>query len=108
MANTFVNAGVTLSSTSRTTIYTCPLSTAAILHAIYISNIDGTNSVNATIEVTIDGGTTYKKVGYLLPVPAKSTLVLDKPINLEASDILAVTASAASDLDVFMSVLQIT
>jgi len=64
--------------------------------------------VNATIEVTIDGGTTYKKVGYLLPVPAKSTLVLDKPINLEASDILAVTASTASDLDVFMSVLQIT
>ena len=36
------------------------------------------------------------------------TLVLDKPVNLEANDILAVTASVASDLDVFMSVLEVT
>ena len=108
MANSFKNAGVALSNTNRTTIYTCPGATAAILHAIYISNVDGTNSVDVTVEATIDGGTTYRKIGNLLPVPARSTLVLDKPVNLEAADILAVTASAANDLEVFVSVLEVT
>jgi hypothetical protein len=111
MANSFKNAGVAITSTARTTVYTCPTTvpiTTTILHAIYISNVDGTNSVNVTVEATIDGGTTYRKIGYLLPVPPNSTLILDKPVNLEGADILAVTASAANDLDVFCSVLEVT
>jgi hypothetical protein len=39
-------------------------------------------------------------------VPSDSTLVIEKPINLEAGDILKVTASAASDLEAFASVLE--
>ena len=108
MANAFKNAGATMSTTNSTTVYTCPGATTAILHAIYISNIDGTNSVDVTVEATVDGGSTYVKIGNLLPVPARSTLVLDKPVNLEAADILAVTASAANDLEVFVSVLEVT
>ena len=111
MANSFKNAGVAITSTARTTVYTCPTTvpiTTTILHAIYISNVDGTNSVNVTVEATVDGGTTYRKIGYLLPVPPNSTLILDKPVNLEGADILAVTASAANDVDVFCSVLEVT
>ena len=108
MANAFKNAGATMSTTNRTTVYTCPGATTAILHAIYISNIDGTNSVDVTVEATVDGGSTYVKIGNLIPVPARSTLVLDKPVNLEANDILAITASVANDLDIFASVLEVT
>ena len=111
MANSFKNAGVAITTTARTTVYTCPTTvpiTTTILHAIYISNVDGTNSVDVTVEATVDGGTTYRKIGYLLPVPPNSTLILDKPVNLEGADILAVTASAANDLDVFCSVLEVT
>ena len=110
MANTFSNAGIALTTTGRTTVYTCPSSptTTAILHAIYISNVDGTNSVNATVEATVDGGTTYRKIGYLIPVPPNSTLILDKPVNLEGGDILADTASVANDLEVFCSILEVT
>jgi|TARA_B100001079_G_C16297671_1_gene463929 hypothetical protein len=108
MANSFVNTGAALSTTNRTTVYTCPANTQAIIHAVYLSNVDGTASVDVTVEATDDGGTTYRKIGYLLPVPARSTLVLDKPVNLEAADILAVTASAAGDVEVFLSVLQVT
>lgn len=108
MANAFKNAGVALSTTNRTTVYQCPNSTTAILHAIYISNVDSVNSVDVTVEATIDGGTTYRKIGNLLPVPARSTLVLDKPVNLEAQDILAVTAAVANDIEVFASVLEVT
>jgi len=107
VANTFKNAGVQI-STSRTTLYTCPSSTQAVIHALYISNVDGTNDVDVDIEVTVDGGSTYRYIGKTIPVPADSTLVLDKPINLEASDILAITASAASDVEAVCSILEIT
>ena len=111
MANSFKNAGVAITTTARTTVYTCPTTvpiTTTILHAIYISNVDGTNSVNVTVEATVDGGTTYRKIGYLLPIPPNSTLILDKPVNLEGADILAVQASVANDVDVFCSVLEVT
>ena len=107
MANTFKNAAASV-GTSRTDIYTCPGSTAAVIHSVYLSNIDGTNSVDATVEVYDSSGTAYFHIGKTLPVPADSTLVLDKPINLEAADKLTVTASAASDLECFISVLEIT
>ena len=107
MANAFKNAGAAI-GTSRTDVYTCPASTEAVVHAVYLSNVDGASSVDATIEVYDNSVTTYYHVGKTIPVPADSTLVLDKPINLQASDKLTVTASAASDLECFISVLEIT
>ena len=41
-------------------------------------------------------------------VPADSTLVIEKPINLEAGDVLKAVASANGDLQAFASVLEIT
>ena len=64
--------------------------------------------MDATVEVYDGSATAYFHIGKTLPVPADSTLVLDKPINLEATDKLTVTASAASDLQCFISVLEIT
>jgi len=107
MANAFKNAGVQV-GTSRTTLYTCPSGTEAVIHALYVSNVDGANNADVDIEITIDGGTTYRYIGKTIPVPADSTLVLDKPINLEANDVLALTASAASDIEAVASVLEIT
>jgi len=105
--NTFKNAGSAI-GTSRTTLYTCPAATQAVIHALYISNIDGSNDADVSIEVTVDGGSTYFHIGKTVPVPADATLLLDKPINLEAGDILGLTASVAGDLEVFASVLEIS
>jgi len=107
MANAFKNAGAAVAA-SRTDIYTCPAATEAVIHAVYLSNVDGVSSVDATVEVYDSSAATYYHVGKTLPVPADSTLVLDKPINLNDSDKLTVTASAASDLECFISVLEIT
>jgi hypothetical protein len=41
-------------------------------------------------------------------VPADSTVILEKPINLGAGDKLETKASANSDIDVFASILEIT
>ena len=107
MANTFKNAGVQV-GTSRTTLYTCPAGKQAVIHALYLSNTDGTSPVSADIEITIDGGTTYRYIGKTLLVPEDSTLIPDKPINLEAADVLAITASAASRLEAVCAILEIT
>lgn len=106
MANTFKNAGMAI-GTSRTTLYTTPANTQSVIHALYISNVDGTNDADVTVEVTTDGGTTYFHIAKTVPVPADATLLMDKPINLEAGDIIALTASVAGDLEVFASILEI-
>ena len=51
MANTFKNAAAAV-GTSRTDIYTCPGATAAVIHSVYLSNVDGVSSVDA-----MDAGT---------------------------------------------------
>ena len=105
--NTFKNAGAAI-GTSRTPIYTTPAATQTVIHALYISNIDGVNDASVTIEVTVDGGTTYRHIAKTVSVPADATLILDKPINMEAGDILALTASVDGDLEVFASILEIS
>ena len=49
MANTFKSAA-TGSRTDLLTMYTCPAGTTAVVHAIYLSNVDGTNDA-----ILIDG-----------------------------------------------------
>ena len=105
MANTFKNAGVAIGTTD-TTLYTAPAGTTGIIHAIYISNVDGTNDASVDIMVTdTSAGQTYH-IMKTVEVPADSTLVIEKPINLETGDILKVKASVASDLEAFASVLE--
>lgn len=107
MANTFKNAGVAI-GTSDTTLYTAPASTTGIIHAIYISNVDGANDASLDITVTdTSAGNTFHIMKTVL-VPADSTLVIEKPINLEPTDVLKVRASAAGDLEAFVSVLEMT
>tara|TARA_R100001509_G_C4772791_1_gene183608 strand:+ start:232 stop:558 length:327 start_codon:yes stop_codon:yes gene_type:complete len=108
MAQSFVSAA-TGSNTAITPMYTCPASTTAVVHAMYLSNIDGTN--DADISVSISGSANFSTRRYLLKtvqVPADSTVVIEKPINLGAGDKLETQASANNDVDVFASILEIT
>ena len=108
MASTFKNAAVVLADTSRTDLYTTPSSTTAVVHNLTIANIDGTNSANVTIEFYDSSATTYYKLALSTPVPAGSSLIFDKPINLETGDKISLTASAGGDLSAYASVMQIT
>ena len=108
MANTFKNAA-TGSTTTLQPVYTCPSSTYGVVHAIYLSNVDGTN--DATVNVAVSGSTYFNDRRYLLKtvdVPADSTIVIEKPINLGAGDKLETQASANGDIEVFVSILEIT
>ena len=108
MANTFKNAA-TGSNTALTPVYTCPAATTGVVHAIYLSNVDGTN--DATIDVAVSGSAYFDDRRYLLntvSIPADSTTVIEKPINLGAGDRLETKASVAGDIEVFVSILEIT
>ena len=108
MANTFKSAA-SGSTTSIQTLYTCPVSTTAVVHAVYLSNIDGTN--DATVNVAVSGSAYFDARRYLLKtvsVPADSTTVIEKPINLGAGDKLETQASANDDIEIFVSILEIT
>jgi len=115
MASTFKNQGHTVGFLDNSTgnVYTCPGSTQAVLHAIYISNKSSTNEADVNVKVTTDGGSTFYHVGRKLNVPVDNTLTLDKPVNLEAGDILRIYAeptpdSSSIDLEAFISILEIS
>ena len=108
MANTFKSAA-SGSTTSIQTLYTCPVSTTAVVHAVYLSNIDGTN--DATVNLSVSGSANFDHRSYILKtvdVPADSTVVIEKPFNLGAGDKLETAASTAGDIDVFASILEMT
>jgi len=115
MANAFTNAGVAI--TTATTIYQVPIGTdSSVVHSIYIANIDGTNAATVNIEVSTDGAGSgsFFHVAKTVQVPADSSLILDKPVNLfntnnaSAGDLMRATASAASRLEAFISILEIS
>ena len=107
MANVFKNAGVAIGNTN-TTLYTCPAATTTVVHAVYISNVDGTNDATVDILVTDNSLGSDFYIMKTVDVPADSSLVIEKPINLGAGDKLEAKASANGDIDVFASILEIT
>jgi len=96
-------------TTSRASAIDVPAEKVAKVNTILIANIDGSNAADVTIEVSIDNGTNYVAIASTISVPADATLsFLENPIYLDETDILAVTASAASDLTYFCSYEEIT
>ncbi len=76
------------------------------LNTLLISNVDGTNAADITVEVSRDNGSNYYHIAKTISVPADSTLtVIDKNrmIYLDETDLLRVTASANSDLQYVLS-----
>lgn len=80
---------ITPSDTSRNgLIGTAPSTGVAYkINQIIVANIDGTNAVNATVELRLADGTTYRALGSTISVPANATLVmLDKTTSLYLVD----------------------
>ena len=108
------NAGYNLTATATATLITVSADKLVKINRVTVANVDGTNS--ATFDLFVDGmGTGSTGVAttgadatvYLaktIAVPADTSMVvLDTPIYLMEGDILKGGASAASDLDLFIS-----
>ena len=108
------NAGFNLTATATATLITVSADKLVKINRVTVANVDGTNS--ATFDLFVDGmGTGSTGVSttgadatvYLaktIAVPADTSMVVvDTPIYLMEGDILKGGASAASDLDMFVS-----
>ena len=105
MANTFKNAKVDLSSTSITTLYTCPASTTAIVKSILVSEDSGNAD---TITLTLTSGSDVFSLYKVKAVSANATVeLLSAPLVVDASEILKVTAATANRLHVVASLLEV-
>tara|TARA_R100001460_G_scaffold44370_1_gene81126 strand:- start:1158 stop:1487 length:330 start_codon:yes stop_codon:yes gene_type:complete len=107
VANTYKNVMVDLTTTNKTTIYTCPASTTALIKTVQITNIDTgnievemftTDSSNSNAEHEIAHVTINSKTVDNL---AKGTIVL------EAGDVLKLQAATANKIAGIISILQI-
>lgn len=99
---------LTPSDTSRNSLVSAPSTGQAHkINQILVANIDGTNAVDATVELRLADGSTYRAIGSTISVPADATLVMldkttmlylmDTGVSGEASTIY-VTSGTASKL----------
>ena len=106
MANNYKNSKLDLTSTSITTLYTCPASTTAIMKSILVSDDSGSGD---TITLTITSGSDVFSIYKVKAVGANGTVeLLTAPLVVQASEILKVTAATANRLHVVASYLEIT
>jgi len=106
--------GYNLTSTTTTTLLTVSSDKILKVNRITAANVDGSSAADVSLSVvksnfTSDGVTNFDTSGTFflaktISVPADATLVIsDTPIYLMEGDILKGGASAASDLDLFIS-----
>ncbi len=77
------------------------------INALYVSNVDGTNSAEVTVDI-FRSSTAYR-IANTVVVPADASLdVLSKSIYLEEGDSLRLTANAASDIEAVCSYEEIS
>jgi len=77
------------------------------VNALYVSNVDGNNNADVTIDL-FRSSTAYH-IAKTLVVPADATIdVLTKAIYLEEGDALRLTANAASDVEAICSYEEIS
>jgi hypothetical protein len=88
--------------TSATAIVTAASDTVVKVNALYVSNVDGTN--NAEITVDVYRSSTAYHIAKTVVVPADAVLdVISKAIYLEEGDSLRLTANATNDLEAVCS-----
>ena len=99
---------ITPADTSRNALVTAPATGAAQkINEITVANIDGTTAYDATVELRLADGTTYRAIASTISVPPDASLIisdkttmfylLDTSVSGEASTLWA-TSSTASKL----------
>lgn len=109
MANTFKSAAAQAIGTTNTTVYTVPSVTTTTLIGMSLANVISTN-VSITVDVTITKGGTSTYLVKGAPISSGGTLVAiggDQKLVLQTTDYISVKASAASAVDVIISMLEV-
>ena len=107
MAEAFKTVNVALGNSADAVVYTCPSSTEAIVIHCQVANVDGTNA--ADLNIDMNDGSVVAALVSTLSVPADSAVnPIGGKLVLLAADELRAWAGAASDLEMTLSILEIT
>ncbi len=107
MASSFKNAHTNV-GTSDTDLYVANgvSQLSAVVHGMYVANTDTSANVSVTVKVYDDSSGSSRVLMNGVPIPANSSLSLDKPVNLEPNDKLVVSANS-TNCEAFASVLEL-
>lgn len=97
--------------TTYATVYTCPAATTAIVLLAQVANVDGVASADVSVQWLDDSAAdAATRLAETVSVPPDASInVLDNgPLVLEAGDQFQVKASAAGDLEITLSISEIT
>ena len=112
MAETFNRASAALTTTSITDVYQAPniaASDRAIVLSCLVANVDGVAACDVTFAITDSANTHLSFIAKTIPVPADSALeMIPNKLILKRGEKLRATAGTAGDLEVTISVLEIT
>ncbi len=112
MAETFNNASVKLTTTNATDLYQAPTGAAtdrAIVLSCLVANVDGSSNAGITITLTDGSDAVLSTLVSTVSVPADASLeIVANKVIMKQSQKLRATASAANDLEVTVSALEIT
>jgi hypothetical protein len=108
MTDTFKTLNQTL-GTSNTTVYSVPATANAIVTLGQLANIDGSVSADAYVYVTDNASGNTRALVFKTPVPAgAATTFVTGKLALRPNDSISAKASAASNVDITVSVIEIT
>jgi hypothetical protein len=110
MANTFISKTKANVGTSPATIYTVPSSTTSVIIGFNISNTTA-NDVTADVFINksnVSADDVYIVKGIEIPTGTLYDFNAGNKIILETGDLIQVTSSASSSVDVIVSILEQT
>ena len=106
MANLYKNVKIDLTSTGLVVLLNVPTESTCILKSILVSENTG---ATPTIDITLVESSNIFSIFKSKALSANQTLeLLDKPLVIQAGEILKAQASAGNQLHVIVSYLEIT
>ena len=106
MANIYKNAGISLTTTSLTTIYTVPTNRTAIVKNIQISNEHSSNNLVEVFITDTSASATYEIYHKSLASGETVNAAL-APVIMESGDILKIQCGTANTVEGIVSYLEI-
>ena len=112
VGTSFFQVGANSAGASQSGAYAVPSSTQTTVIGLSVSNVTTSSvDVDVALSATMSNTTNDISIGTTIPVPAGSTVVLiggDQKLVMETGELVKVKSSAATSVDVIMSILEIT
>ena len=109
MAETFHSINAALGTTTDTVVHTNSTSNKQIIILCQVANIDGSNSADLYIDYYDQSATSAKALAHTVAVPGDTSInPIGGKLVLEPNDELRAWASAAGDLEIVISYIEIS